>query len=79
MKSNLRLDFFVESLFQPVTQVLSKLLHNQKEIANYDPIINHKSIFEGKKAIGFDDLDFEIVREIKSATKYVVNEYLHKT
>lgn len=34
------------------------------------PIINHKSILEGKRAIGFDDLDFEIVREIKNSTRY---------
>jgi hypothetical protein len=31
------------------------------------PIIKNKSILSGKKPIGFDDLDFEIVREIKSA------------
>ena len=28
-------------------------------------IVKHKSIFAGKNPIGFQDLDFEVVREIK--------------
>ena len=39
------------------------------ELSSSKRLINHVSILQGKRPVGFDDLDFEIVREIKNSTK----------
>ena len=40
--------------------------------------IRHKSIFENKKSVGYDDLDYQIVRDIKNANNqsfHIVKEF----